>query len=70
MQVVLANEKCEFKVENVLDVKFEEIIKEKESEHSKELSEEKSMSASPIVERKGGKQSFIAKGCENRFLLH
>ena len=52
-RVVLANEKCEFKVENVLEVKFEEIIKEKVSEHLKELSEEKSMSASPIVEEKG-----------------
>ena len=60
-RVVLANEKCEVKLESALEVKIEGNVKEKKRDHSKELSEEKSMSASTIVERKERKQSFIAK---------
>ena len=52
-RVVLANEKCEVKLESALEVKIEENVKEKESEHSKELSVGKSLGASTIVETKG-----------------
>ena len=48
------------KLESALEVKIEGSVKEKESEHSKELSERKPI-ASTIVERKKGKQSFITK---------
>ena len=58
---MLANEKWEVKLESAREVKIEGNVKEKKRDHAKELSEEKSMSASTIVERKERKQSFIAK---------
>ena len=55
------SEKCEVKLESVHEVKVEESVKAKESEHSKDLSEKNPTNGSTIVEKQEGKQTLIAK---------